>query len=136
MRCTVLEREERADHVQVERGAHRLDVGEDERAHVQRPTSRRHDTVQPTGFVDGLGHGGLDLRLDRDVGDDRVDARTLDGIPDARGGRVELVGRASADRDDRAVTSQRERAPLTDAAPPTGDEHAKAFKSTGHRSPS
>ena len=63
----VLEGQEGPDDVQVESGTDRLDVGQDQRAHVQRAAGGGHDAVEATRQLRGLRHDRPDLVLVGDV---------------------------------------------------------------------
>ena len=87
----------------------------------------------PPASVGCLRDGRLDLVFVGDVGDDRVHTCARRCVTDPGGGGVELVGGSTADRHDRAVARQRERAALTDAAATTGDEHPVSLDRRGHQ---
>jgi hypothetical protein len=124
----LLDADGRAQGVQLQGRSHGLDVGVEERAHVQRAPGVGHEDVEPArrASFGRRADGRLHLVFDGDVGDDppRADADVLHR-------RLELRLRPSADRDHGAVGRQPRRGAEADAAAAAGDQRVAPFDRHG-----
>ena len=90
-RRRVLDREERAGDVEIDRGAERLDVGQHDRPEVQRAARAREEHVEPAGRLGRGRDGARDVVFLRDVGDGvaDLDARGRDRFSSAAAARAD-----------------------------------------------